>query len=357
MSHASTPIQVETGSRLHFGLFAFKHRTTTDSLTVPRLTAQSETVFGFGGIGLMLNEPSTVLEFEPSQDLKVVGDQSARVEGFALRWQQFWSSTEPSIPAIADSRTLPVQITVRRQARQHSGLGAGTQLALAVAYGLNQWFLQQTVEPYTLAKSVQRGLRSAVGTYGFYRGGFLVDRGKCSPEALGQLDGRFDFPEQWRILLIQNSQSPRVFGEKEKRAFANLPDIPLQVTQKLVALAREQLVPALVESDFARFSHNIYDYGLTAGRCFSTVQGGPFANPELQATVQLIRELGLPGVGQSSWGPTLFAIAENQQQAEQVRSELIAASTLAEDDITVTQARNHGVRVRKPHKSLTPVEE
>ena len=51
--------------------------------------------------------------------------------------------------------------------------------------------------------SVGRGLRSAVGTYGFAFGGLIIEQGKAADDALSPLVYRLDVPDDWRFALIQ----------------------------------------------------------------------------------------------------------------------------------------------------------
>jgi predicted sugar kinase len=44
------------------------------------------------------------------------------------------------------------------------------------------------------------------------------------------------------------------------------------------------------------------------GQSIGLAQGGPFARPELTSIVASLREEGLHGVPQSSWGPTLYRV-------------------------------------------------
>ena len=57
--------------------------------------------------------------------------------------------------------------------------------------------------PQELALSVGRGLRSAVGTYGFVFGGLIVEQGKLPDEPISPLDCRIDLPEAWRFVLVR----------------------------------------------------------------------------------------------------------------------------------------------------------
>jgi len=68
--------------------------------------------------------------------------------------------------------------------------------------------------------------------------------------------------------------------------------------------------------EFERFGDSVYRYGHQAGMCFAARQGGPFASPRIGALVSTIRGLGVRGVGQSSWGPTVFALLPNEAEAE-----------------------------------------
>ena len=247
------------------------------------------------------------------------------------------------VSRILSLQSLPVAIDVQTQANQHNGLGAGTQLALAIARGLYRFFSLGDPDPATLANSVGRGLRSAVGTYGFQRGGWLVDRGKTHEQALGILDGAFPFPPSWRVLLLTRTGfRGTVSGAKEKQAFARLPDIPLEITEKLVNLSREVIVPALLAQNYSEFAPALYEYGFTAGQCFAEIQGGPFASRALEERVNQFRDLGLPAVGQSSWGPTLFAIAPDLQTAIRIQQDMERRLDPQTESLTIVEGRNSG---------------
>jgi predicted sugar kinase len=66
------------------------------------------------------------------------------------------------------------------------------------------------------------------------------------------------------------------------------------------------------------FGESVYRFGRLAGECFAAVQGGPFASREIAQLIDAIRDFGIPGAGQSSWGPTVFAICESDAQAQRV---------------------------------------
>jgi predicted sugar kinase len=102
----------------------------------------------------------------------------------------------------------------------------------------------------------------------------------------------------------------------------------------------QRLLPTLAAKDFGGFSESLYQYGILAGNCFSHIQGGPFSSPKAAAVVAEIRAMGFAGVGQSSWGPTLFALAESRKEA----AELVARIAESHQSIRceICQPNNSG---------------
>jgi predicted sugar kinase len=107
------------------------------------------------------------------------------------------------------------------------------------------------------------------------------------------------------------------------------------------------MIPALAARDCAAFGDSVYRYGRTAGGCFAAIQGGPYNGPHLTAIVDEIRGLGVNGVGQSSWGPTLFAVVADHEAADDLRCRLRARHAADRLDITVTAADNRGAVVTR----------
>ncbi len=290
----SPRVHISAPSRLHFGLFSFGH---TDQRRQ------------YGGVGVALASPRCELEFvgDTPDGLRTSGPDSERVAEFAQRW------------AARHRAEVDCDITVHRVIPSHIGLGSGTQLALTVAKGLHYVTGSPDGTVKELAESVQRGLRSAVGTYAFAHGGMIVEKGKRSDQSLAPLDQRVRFPETWRFVLFRPPKQTGLSGAPESDAFCNLPPVPTEITKRLEALANEQLVPAAENADFETFSTSLYQYGITAGSCFKSCQtGGAFASPAIQSMVALLRDWGISGVGQSSWGPTVFALVRSGADAQQL---------------------------------------
>lgn len=284
-------VTVVAPSRLHFGLYGFGR------------TAARQ----FGGIGAMIASPSVQLRASAAEDFQVFGPLADRVHTFAERWMTWYGK----VGELPQSR-----FEILAAPPEHSGLGVGTQLGLSVAAALNALYQLPPVSPAELAQSVNRAQRSAVGTYGFIHGGLIAERGKLPSEPLSPLDVRLALPEHWRFVLITPPGSTGLAGSAEVQAFDQLPPVPETTTKELIRLAGQELLPAAAQADFLRFSQALYQYCHLAGLCFAAVQGGPYNGPLLTRLVQTMRDCGATAVGQSSWGPTLFALLPSEADAQ-----------------------------------------
>jgi beta-RFAP synthase len=270
---------------LHFGLLRF---------------AQADGR-SFGGIGMMVDRPRVVVEVCPANQWNAVGPGAQR----ALAWARhaiakFHATSEHSL-----------RIRVVASPLAHTGLGTGTQLAFAIATAVRAIFDLPTLPVEALASAMGRGQRSAVGSYGFYRGGLILETGQDADGDLGKLQQQVAIPADWQILLITPRTEQGCHGRMEVDAFGKLGAIPQAATNRLHELAIDQIVPAAERNDPATFDQAIYQYGLLAGACFTPIQGGPFASDATTRRVEILRHLGIHGVGQSSWGPTLFALVRD----------------------------------------------
>src|SRR5581483_5517467 len=150
----------------------------------------------------------------------------------------------------------------------------------------------------------------------FERGGFLVEAGKRDPDALSPLVLRVPFPETWRIVLVIPTGLQGVSGKSEAEAFAKLScAMDLRQTDALCRLTLLGLVPALLEEDWQTFSEALHDFNARAGEVFARVQGGVYSHAFVADVVAFVRGQGIAGVGQSSWGPTVFAVTIGEEQA------------------------------------------
>lgn len=289
-------VEVTAPSRLHFGMFS------------PGQPGRRQ----FGGVGAMIDRPGLRLRVSRAEQFCVCGPLAERAAAFARRW----AAAELS----GDGPRCRLEIL--NAPPQHVGLGVGTQLGLAVAAGLSVFCQGSTRRAVELAGQVGRGKRSAVGIHGFEQGGLIVEDGKSPSEGVAPLVERRALPAPWRFVLLRPEVPAGLFGSQEQDAFAALPPVPGRVTAQLRHEVCEAMLPCLEAQDFAGFSESVYRFGRTAGECFSAVQGGPYNGRVLSELVERIRDLGVRGVGQSSWGPTLYCLLPDQPSAEALLSRL-----------------------------------
>jgi beta-RFAP synthase len=306
---------IVTGSRLHFGLFQ----------PGPPAPGQRR----FGGAGMMVDRPGLRLSCEPAASWSAEGPLAERALAFARRIAD----------ALGPDRHLrPQRLIIERAAPEHAGLGTGTQLGLAVARILTHQAGLTEPAP-VLAALVGRGRRSALGVHGFEHGGFLVDGGQREPGILAPLVARVAVPEDWRIVLISPPGDRDWHGVREQQAFERLAPVS---TERLCRLVLLGLLPALAEKDIDAFGEALHDLNVVAGEAFAAAQGGSFAGPQVAEVIRTVRGLGVRGTGQSSWGPTVFAIVGDAERASFVARETARRAGLAEGEILIASPFNRG---------------
>ncbi|PTB22079.1 beta-ribofuranosylaminobenzene 5'-phosphate synthase [Trinickia symbiotica] len=243
----------------------------------------------------------------------------------------------------------PVAIDVVRTPRAHSGLGSGTQLALAIgtAYVRLAGKAATTAE---LAELLGRGRRSGIGILGFDSGGLIVDGGARSDRnarGLPPLVARQPFPDDWRVLLVTDHSREGLSGEAERRGLAALPPFPRALAAHLCHLVLMEIVPGAAECDFEAFGHGITEMQQTIGEYFAPVQGGVFSSPDVEAALRAVAARHRAGIGQTSWGPTGFAFLPDPQEAEAaLLTARNAASAKPHIECALVTGRNRGAVVR-----------
>lgn len=313
-------LRIQTASRLHFGF-----------LSLPG----GEGARRFGGVGLMVERPGLRLSAAPAEEWSAAGPLAGRALAFARAF------------ARSEGEAPPQRLVVEQAAPEHVGLGTGTQLGLAVGRLLaTEWGLD--LRAAELARRVGRGLRSALGVHGFEQGGFLVEAGKRGDEGLSPLAVRVAFPEAWRVVLALPRQAPGLHGPDEQGAFRKLAESAAVVrTDALCRLVLLGLLPALAEGDVEVFSEALFEFNARVGEAFAGVQGGPYAGPRVTELVTFLRGQGVRGVGQSSWGPAVFAVVGDEGEAADLTTRTRRQFGLSADEAFVTRACNGGAVVER----------
>jgi beta-RFAP synthase len=334
----SGSVTVQTGARLHFGFLACKPQSGRE----------------FGGAGLMIDSPGFDLTVRESDRFRYEGPStwSERVETLARRLLDETADDDVSKSAPPcghddiGRRPSSVEVEIREEIPPHVGLGSGTQLAMALAVAVARLRGQSKVGPEILGRPAGRGERSALGIHGFLHGGFIGDGGKLPGENVGALSARTDFPVHWRMLLVTPGANPGLAGAGERAAFERLPPMSPETTIRLCAILVNSMLPSVESADFARFGESLFEYGRIVGEYFAPVQGGTYADRSMSDLVAYLRKNGVHGVGQTSWGPTIFALCPSQNEAEECLRDIRAQGKWAECRFQVTGARNTGADVR-----------
>jgi len=285
---------VETPARLHFGV----------------LDLRGELGRCFGGLGAAIPSPSLLLEARPGDQVVAEGPDADRAEEFARRF--------------LDSQALSggVELRVHRAIPAHSGLGSGTQLGLAVGRALAELH-GLDLGPVELARATGRGRRSAIGTWAFQLGGFIVEGGRrVGSSDLAPLLARYSVPPSWHYVVAVPRGGRGLSGEEEARAFEELPSPPEGEPEKVAHLVLMQLLPALVEQDLSSFGQALSAIQRITGAWFATQQGGVFAPGPTEKLIGMMEGCGAAGVGQSSWGPTAYGLVGTAGAAHALASEL-----------------------------------
>lgn len=332
--------KITTGSRLHCGLLE---------------TAPGHP-FRFGGIGMMVEGPSVVAVLKRSQEI-------SRIE---VRGPQLGERLEKQI-SLAEALNFydspqGGDLELARIPTQHAGFGTGTQLACAAATLIKcQWMftakngqsplrddgtvaLDRVWESATeLIQWSGRGKRSTIGAFGFLQGGFIVDQGH-NDEGYGQLGQRLDDLEPLWVVLATPNKIATVSGGEEDRMMAQVASKPNPHRHEMWELICQSIVPAAREQHWDVFGNALHEYGKLAGVQFAPIQGGVYRNDQVAELVSRMQRLGLGGVCQSSWGPTVFGLTDDIELANRTASQL---KDYYNHDVTIqiTRILNQGAQL------------
>ncbi len=286
----------------------------------------------FGSLGLALEELSTTVTVRPAETITARGPEAERAAGFARQ----------SLAALGID--AGAEIVVERAIPGHAGLGSGTQLALVVGtalarlYGVD-WPLRE------MAATLGRGGRSGIGLGLFEQGGFLVDGGRGGRDEPPTVIARLEFPVSWRFILVFDPSFQGLHGDLEKQAFANLPRLSEGRSGQLCRLALMQAMPALVERNVRSFGEAISIIQEIIGDHFAAAQGGRFASPQVSRALAWLSANGAAGIGQSSWGPTGFALTDSETSAHGLARAARSAFADTGLEFMVCAGRNRGAEV------------
>ncbi len=318
-------VRVHAPGRLHLGFF-------DPSASLGRR---------FGSLGLVIGDCETVVELahSPEDAFTAHGQATAELTRAHTHVETMRRATR--------CRT-PLRLHIHHVLPAHAGLGSGTQLALAVGRAFCELF-SVSMTTAQIAGLTGRGRRSGVGIAGFDHGGLLVDGGPRSDGTPAALLSRLELPARWRVLLVLDPAARGLCGAEEKAAIANLPPLP---REKAAAICHEmlmRLLPGAAGAEFAPFATGLTRIQRILGQHFAPAQGGRcFTSPAVGRLIEWIGSHAPAAIGQSSWGPTGFAILPSVEEAEVI---MAAARLAGVSDpglqLRLVGARNHGATVTR----------
>lgn len=302
----------------------------------------------FGSLGLVLDDWCTQVVLTAADG----PDDEFSADGPAAEAELPRARDHLQAMKLRTGQPAALRLHLARVLPAHAGFGSGTQLALAVGRAFARWH-HLSLSTATLAHGLGRGLRSGIGIAGFDQGGLLLDGG---PDPAGQpapLLSRLPLPAAWRVLLVQDPSRRGLSGAEERQALARLAPFGQAQSAELCHQTLMQVLPGAANGDFRAFANGLSRIQTLLGEHFAPAQDGEaYTSP---AVGQLMRWLsahaeaasgGPAGIGQSSWGPTAFAIVASQAQAEALVAAAQAAGQVpAGLRLSIGAARNEGAQV------------
>ena len=315
--HKSQAVTVKSPARLHFGFVDLGGALGRKFISA----------------GMAINGFWTELTIQPGKKFEHSGPHSERALNFARILFARWNLDNAC------------SINVHQSIPAHSGLGSGTQMALCVGTAIARLFAVD-VEVTDIAEALHRGARSGIGLGAFSQGGVIIDGGRGAHTRVPPTVARHPFPKAWRILIIQDESDCGLHGASESDAFSILPRFSDQCAGFLSRQVLARILPSLLENDLQEFGMGVREIQQRVGDYFAPAQGGRYTSQAVAEVIEYLIEKGIPGVGQSSWGPTGFALFDSDTSAHMMLRELQNQFThLSELSYKVVEGNNEGAMV------------
>ncbi len=110
------------------------------------------------------------------------------------------------------------------------------------------------------------------------------------------------------------------------------------------------LLPALKEKDIETFGKSLTEIQSIVGDYFATVQGARFSSSSAGDCIKHMLDNGAHGAGQSSWGPTVYGLAQGEQEAKKI---CISTRRFLQENVGgqvfFTTANNKGAYIKSTH--------
>lgn len=323
-------MKIETSARLHLSL-----------IDLNGLEGRID-----GGIGITLKNPSLEIECnENNTRNQILFDKNLNLYSNKDQYEEkIMESYDKITKYLGIDQTYTFKIN--KIYPIHHGLGLGTQLLLSIGKLISK-MNNENLKKIDLAKIVQRGGASGIGVESFNNGGFIVDGGhkkeeknQFLPSSASKVSpppvlARYDFPEDWKIVLAIPKINDGASGQEEVNIFQTYTPININDVKEISYLTLMKLMPAVLEKDLDNF-----------GDAINKIQNTGFKDIERKLQSDVVDKIintmldsGVAGAGMSSFGPTCFGITDTN--TKDVKRQL---EDLLQDDaeIIITTAKNNG---------------
>jgi beta-RFAP synthase len=310
-------VRIIAPSRLHFGLFGWG----------------PEAEMQFGGMGVMISQPCFELEVAraESNEFSVPADQRDKYRNIYNSCRDYLRERDIKLPQL--------HFKLIDAPQPHIGLGSGTQRALSVAAAVAKIVGYEIRSVTDLAEMARRFPRSGVGVHGFSQGGLIIDGGHASGlgghQQIAPLLARRDWPEDWQVLLVSPHEPEGFSNEIEQNAFRILPPPSKGDMNAVKREVFDHLLTSIDKLQFSAALQAIESIQRIVGSWFAPSQSGSiYGTPFRDQLVRQMKKAGLQGVGQSSWGPTLFGFAE-ANKIDEIEARLFRDNAISQSMVKI----------------------
>lgn len=329
---------IETPSRLHVTLIDLNGKYgridggVGITLQKPKLSLEAESGYGDIQVSFSKSQSSTL-------NKESIDDYNAKIISAAHKITEFLKLKNE------------YHFKVKDIYPSHSGLGSGTQLSLAVAKLITQ-MNGRDLSDVEIAEIMGRGGTSGIGVVSFNQGGFIVDGGHKTSLKPGFLPSsaskappppiiaRYDFPEDWKIVMVIPKVERKVFGDGEVNIFQEYCPIPLLEVQKLAHILLMKMMPAVLEKDLDEFGSAV---NIIQNIGFKKIEL-KLQNPFIKDLMDNLRSAGASGVGMSSFGPTVYAVTDTN--VKEICRTAHHQMMDKEGEIILTHPQNNGAIIK-----------
>jgi beta-ribofuranosylaminobenzene 5'-phosphate synthase len=317
-------VRVSAGARLHFG---FQNL----SLAHERL---------YGGVGVALAEPRVTVAARTAARVDCDDDLARE---YATR-----ACNRLDAPGAA--------VTVEERLPRHVGLGSGTQLALAVLAAVARAH-DRDPRVRERAPALGRGGRSGVGVAAFEDGGFVVDAGHPTEQfttdrpadgewAVPPVVARHALPDDWRFVLALPEAPDGRSGDDEDASMRTVVEnADPGVADEVAGVVTRRLLPAATVGRLDAFGDALTEFGRLNGIWYTEEQGGVYRPPAGDLVERLRGDPAIAGVGQSSWGPAVYALTDDRRADDAHRAAERALEAVGGGELVVSAPDDAGAQV------------